>query len=435
MTIVGSTSIPISSRCITLTLLFFICIACSPGGVDGSLGESESAAALGGERNREAETYHLLVSSNLLEAQAVLHQLQCNGDFAAVRDVARAWSDTEKPETGAGSAIKDPYIRTLAANCLIESSQYTTSIRAARASAAQYLREAMGDQRLVRIAIVAIMPAASPSDISRIVDIAVANPDIAATAATALSESCDPEAVLGISTLRKKYAGSSVGSEIEKFVASAAYRDQVTHCDRGPPVPTSLPRISQSYDTVITSMPIDAEVLDRYLRSSSVAEARDALRNHVNCSALDEKLLKVIRYAWHEHAVPGSSMALRDPGVQAEVAKCLVEATSSADADRPDVVKWLRSNIDNNNLLAALACAIGLIGNGDPTDVDRIVRFALRNPAVTSFLIEYLAKKCGSSSDSIVTRMEGQSDNSDRRRKIQQIYERSGEWRRENCRE
>jgi len=99
------------------------------------------------------------------------------------------------------------------------------------------------------------------------------------------------EAALGISTLRKKYAGSSVGSEIEKFVASAAYRDPVTHCDRGPPVRTSLPRISQPYDTLTISVSIDAEILDRELRSLSVAEARDALRNHVNCGALDANLL------------------------------------------------------------------------------------------------------------------------------------------------
>jgi len=85
-------------------------------------------------------------------------------------------------------------------------------------------------------------------------------------------------------------------------------------------------------------------------------------------------------------------MSLREFCVKAEIAKCLVEATPSADADPPDVVKWLQSNIDNNSLLAALACAIRFAGNEDPTDVDIIVRFALKNPAVTSFLIEYWLK-------------------------------------------
>jgi hypothetical protein len=127
-------------------------------------------------------------------------------------------------------------------------------------------------------------------------------------------------------------------------------------------------------------------------------------------------------------------MALRDLEVQTDIAKCLIEGTSRLDPDRGEAISFLRSHIDTGNVMMALASAMGLARNSDPADVDNIAGVAQRIPAVTSFLAEYFAVTCGASVNAIVRRMEDQTDDADRKRRIDTIYQRSAEWRKANCR-
>jgi hypothetical protein len=416
-------------------LLFIVfCAGCSAksGGSDApSAGRDSMDAA----RHSTDDIYRALVSPDgYRTATSLMEQMRCDGETTGVRDVERAWRDSGTVGVGFAPAIANPYVRTLAAKCLIEASQYSVS-ETIRESAALYLRGALQDASLAGLAIPSIMPAATPADISTIVGIASSEPNVAVIAVTSLSERCEPVARDGIAKLRAQYVGTPVGSQIDAFIAGQAYRDQVARCDQRPGLAINpRPGLPQPADTATAEKMIDANQLKLVLRGSSVADAREALRNHVSCEVGDVALSKVLRDAWLSRDDVAASASLHDVEVQAEISMCLIEA-SAPQPERAEALAFLRSHIDSDDVMIVLASAVGLASNGDPQDIESIARISKRLPAVTNFLAARFAMTCGVTIARILNRMEAQIEDPNRKQMLAATYLHSEEWRKKNCRQ
>lgn len=244
------------------------------------------------------------------------------------------------------------------ANCIIEANHNPNLAAPLKATAVDYLRNALRDSSpsIVAVAMMGLSTVLEQEDIDPIAK----QPNLAVPAVAALSISCSREAKAGIVSIRAAYADTSKAAEIDQFV------DESKDLCAGKvlqALPTFVGQVIPSPTAQHREFPSAAQV-----RSALSSEHPQSVRLQVlnaRCSAARADVVGEMREAWEARNSPSSSATVRNPLIQTVIAKCLIYAdyaANSANVEVTNAAGLLRTAIrSDDNMTALVSMALCVI--------------------------------------------------------------------------
>jgi hypothetical protein len=250
----------------------------------------------------------------------------------------------------ADAAARDPWIQAFMANCIIEASHNPNLAAPLKATAVDYLRNALRDSSpsIVAVAMMGLSTVLEQEDIDPIAK----QPNLAVSAVAALSISCSREAKARIVSIRAAYADTSKAAEIDQFV------DESKDLCAGKvlqALPTFVGQVIPSPTAQHREFPSAAQV-----RSALSSEHPQSVRLQVlnaRCSAARADVVGEMREAWEARNSPSSSATVRNPLIQTVIAKCLIYAdyaANSANVEVTNAAGLLRTAIRSDDIMTAM---------------------------------------------------------------------------------
>jgi hypothetical protein len=157
----------------------------------------------------------------------------------------------------------------------------------------------------------------------------------------------------------------------------------------------------------------------------------------LHCTTKTTEQVTAVRQAWHELGSATSTEVMQDHLIQALMAQCLIEAqppNSSPDPDIDGAVVLLRSAIQSQDIIEALAGAIGLIQFSDPRDMQSIIDLTHRLPNTATMLREGLSYSCSPNAARTLQLMREQAPNAAIQDQIDANIQRAAPQRQDRCR-
>jgi hypothetical protein len=327
----------------------------------------------------------------------------------------------------------------LMAKCLVFASLDPNSPVPEEPSALSFLRNALTNPNpgVALTAMLGLSPVLTTSDTATIVGIASTHEDLALPAVIALSTSCTVEAQVGIASIRSAYTGR-LRNDIDTYMAQPAVQDQPDVCSG------KKTRIPQSVIAIAMDLP---PVTKFRPQSSNLAQVRSALDSpdpkrslqallDLLCNAENADAVGEMRRAWRERDSPGATGAVRDPVVQAVIARCLIEVdsrTASERAEITDATNLLRSALRSDDVMGVVAAVQGLAIISADQDVPRIAEVALRMPGMLNTTVRILGFTCGGSNLKTIAAIRRGATTQKLRDQIDSVYGHVEPVRKEKC--
>jgi hypothetical protein len=263
------------------------------------------------------------------------------------------------------SAARDVVVQALMAKCLVAASLNQNSPELVDPSELSFLRSAVRNPNpgVSVIAMMGLAPVLTKDDIATIVEIASTRESLALPAVMTLSASCLAEAHLGISSIRTAYPGPLRG-DMDKFMAEPSFRDQSEVCSgKKASVPQSgiakamnLPSVTE-----FRRQSSNATQVKAALESPDPKRALQVLLD-LSCNAENSDAVGEMRQAWRDRISPAATGTVRDPVVQAVIARCLIEVDARLQSDKVEMAEAttaLRSALHGDDVMGVLAAVEG----------------------------------------------------------------------------
>jgi hypothetical protein len=382
-------------------------------------------------------TNALVCSDNAAAAQQ-LFKLDCLTSHAPeVMEVRRVWRNLGSiPEV---SAAHDILVQVLMTKCLVAASLYLSSPEPVDPPALSFLRSALknSNPNVSAIAMMGLAPVLTKSDIAAIVEIASTHESLALAALMTLSSSCLVEAHLGISSIRAAYPGP-LSNNIDKFMAESVVREQSDACHG------NKARVPQSVITEATNVPPVTEFGKQSSNAIQVKTALEllapkrALQVLLDLSCDDENIGAVaeMRQAWHDRNSPAATGTVRDPIIQAVIARCLIEIDSRVQSDRveiADATTVLRSALLGDDVMGVLAAVEGLAVLNSDQDVNGIADVPYHIPGTLNAVVRIVGFTCGDKNSKTIAAIRKSASTLQLRDQIDAVYKPVEAWRNEHC--
>jgi hypothetical protein len=382
-------------------------------------------------------TNALICSDNATAAQQ-LFKLDCVGSSAPeVMEVRQVWRS--RGSLPAVSAARDIVVQALMAKCLVAASLDRNSPEFVDPSELSFLRSAVRNPNpgVSVIAMMGLAPVLTKDDIATIVEIASTHESLALPAVMTLSASCLAEAHLGIASIRTAYPGP-LSRDIDKFMAEPLVRDQSDVCSG------KKARVPQSVIAKAMNLP---PVTEFRKQSSNATQVKAALESpdpkralqvlmDLSCNAENSDAVAEMRQAWRVRHSPAATGTVRDPVVQAVIARCLIEVDARLQSDKvemADATTVLRSALHGDDVMGVLAAVEGLAILNSDQDVKDIADVPYRMPGTLNAVVRIVGFTCGDSNLKTIAAIRKAATTPQLRDRIDAVYKHAEARRNEQC--
>jgi hypothetical protein len=212
--------------------------------------------------------------------------------------------------------------------------------------------------------------------------------------------SCLAEAHLGIASIRTAYPGPLRG-DMDKFMAEPLVQDQSDVCNGG-----KKARVPQSGIAKAMNLP---PVTEFRRQSSNAIRVKAALESpdpkqalqvllDLSCNAENSDAVGEMRQAWRDRISPAATGTVRDPVVQAVIARCLIEVDARLQSDKVEMAEAttvLRSALHGDDVMGVLAAVEGLAILNSDQDVKDIADVPYRMPGTLNAVVRIVGFTCG----------------------------------------
>jgi hypothetical protein len=384
----------IAPRRLLLCLVLVISACSHSGGQPPAMAVNPGSDSPTGERAPEGpstaepsarEIAEAVRSSDPGRAVNLLMNVQCLPyESAGVREIRQAW--IERDALTSTQAMHDELVRTLAAKCVVDSSQVVATDADVKNTAASQLRGAMigPNSQAANVAMMAIHVVANSEDVETIAAMAIQKPDTALSAASALIKICGPAAAAALKRVVAFYEGSSMSQRLDAEVAQMqAVRTSICGIEAG------QPRSAENLTPVTLPGEPDAAQTRAALAAATPAIAKQTLLA-LHCGSNTTGAAGEILQAWKERDSPRATAITRDPLVRAIMAKCILwlgPHSGESQEDWAAAADLLRSALHTDNTMIVIQSMEGLARTSLQSDLMTIAEVprrlpALRNPAL-----------------------------------------------------
>jgi hypothetical protein len=379
-----------------------------------------------------------LVCSDNATASQQLFKLDCVGSRAPeVMEVRQVWGS--RGSLPAVSAARDIVVQALMAKCLVAASLDQNSPEVVDPSELSFLRGAVRNPNpgVSVIAMMGLAPVLTKDDIASIVEIASTHETLALPAVMTLSASCLAEAHLGIASIRTAYPGP-LSSDIDKFMAEPLVQDQSDVCSG------KKARVPQSVIAKAMNLP---PVTEFHKQSSNAIQVKAALESpdpkralqvllDLSCNAENSDAIGEMRQAWRDRHSPAATETVRDPVIQAVIARCLIEVDARLQSDRveiADATTVLRSALHGDDVMGVLAAVEGLAILNSDQDVKDIADVPHRMPGALNAVVRIVGFTCGNNNLKTIAAIRKAAATRQLRDRIDAVYKHAEAGRNEQC--
>jgi hypothetical protein len=400
--------------------------ACGPAQGDRSSTGADTASKLSAlehpERQPSADDIaKALRSSDAEWAVSLLLNLRCAPeDTAALQEVRQAW--IERDSFTAQQAMHDGLVRTYAARCIVFSTQMVATDASIKDSAAAQLREAMKkpSSREGQVALMAIWLVATPEDVETLATIALQKPDLAVTAAMALSLTCGPDAVAAVKRVVAKYANDSLSGRINAAIEGER-RNRVLRCPSG-----------------IEEQKLGREILkaSAQSRQPSAAQVREALAAPtvkiaaktlllVGCRVATDDAVDEMLGAWRDRDSPRTTAVAREPLVRAILAECVLSSSPRPGAspeDRAAAAALLRSAIGSDDAMTVVVAMQGLADTSSQSDLMTVAKVPRRVPSLRRPAIWAVSSSCAPDPEAALAELRDSASTAQQREAVDKTF-------------
>jgi len=260
---------------------------------------------------------------------------------------------------------------------------------------------------------------------------------IVAAAQDALSASCLAEAHLGIASIRTAYPGL-LGSDLDKFMAEPLVRDQSDVCSG------KKARVPQSVIAKAMTLP---PVMEFRNQSSNAIQVKAALESpdpkravqvllDLSCNAENSDAVAEMRQVWRGRHSPAATGTVRDPVIQAVIARCLIKVDARLQSDRveiADATTVLRSALHGDDVMGVLAAVEGLVILNSDQDVKDIADVPYRMPGTLNAVVRIVGFACGDNNLKTIAAIRKAATTRQLRDRIDAVYKHAEAGRNEQC--
>ena len=337
------------------------------------------------------------------------------------------------------SAARDLVVQALMAKCLVAASLNQNSPELVDPSELSFLRSALRNPNpgVSVIAMMGLAPVLTKDDIATIVEIALTHESLALSAVMTLSTSCLAEAHLGIASIRTAYP-DPLSSDLDKFMAEPLVRDQSDVCSG------KKARVPQSVIAKAMTLP---PVMEFRNQSSNAIQVKAALESpdpkravqvllDLSCNAENSDAVAEMRQVWRGRHSPAATGTVRDPVIQAVIARCLIKVDARLQSDRveiADATTVLRSALHGDDVMGVLAAVEGLAILNSYQDVKDIADVPYRIPGTLNAVVRIVGFACGDNNLKTIAAIRKAATTPQLRDRIDAVYKHAGAGRNEQC--
>jgi len=344
------------------------------------------------------ELEHALRSSDAELAKHLFRQFGCgpwNDDSIEV--VKRAWE--ERDVAPAGSATRDPVVRTLLAGCLVGRMSRFKPLETADAPIIAELRRAVSSDNAeeVRAGAFGLARIATAEDVQLIAAAPTRIPALGSYLAATLIQVCRIDAADGIAKIRSVVTDVRQIAEIEALTKQMVLTRR-TVCGFDANIVGSSVSAADIEDFWVpdhrtATRPTVEEIID-VLHSSDRVLARKVLRT-IRCLPRESRLIDQVRGAWVTRDSSPADSVTRDGEVRVQLAVCLADASASfrAVADS-SIATELRKSVKSGDFPGVVAGMEGLSRIATAADIRLIVDAVRRLPQFAVFAVGDLSTTC-----------------------------------------
>ena len=338
------------------------------------------------------------------------------------------------------SAARDLVVQALMAKCLVAASHYQNSPELVDASELSFLRGALRNPSpgVSVIAMMGLAPVLTKDDIATIVEIASTHESLALSAVMTLSTSCLAEAHLGIASIRTAYPGPLRNSDLDKFMAEPMLRDQAEVCSgKKTLVPQSVIAKAMTLPPVteFRQQRSSANQVKTALESPDPKGALQVLLD-LSCNAQNSDAVAEMRQAWRDRLSLAATGTVRDPIIQAVIARCLIQVDARLQSDRveiADAATVLRSALHGDDVMGVLAAVEGLAILNSDQDVKDIADVPYRMPGTLNAVVRIVGFTCGDNNLKTIAAIRKAATTPQLRDRIDAVYKHAEAGRNEQC--